>query len=49
MNYVAVAIGNVYERRLQIKTGFAIEEEAPILRHFTVKLRKILGAPMEHF
>jgi len=41
MNYVAVAMGNVYERRLQIKTGFAIEEEAPIMRHFTVKLRKI--------
>ncbi|MDO9254354.1 MAG: tryptophanase [Bacteroidales bacterium] len=41
MNYVAVAMGNVYERRLQIKTGFAIEEEAPILRHFTVKLSRI--------
>ncbi len=41
MNYVAVAMGNVYERRLQIKTGFAIEEEAPILRHFTVRLRRI--------
>jgi len=41
MNYVAVAMGNVYERRNQIKTGFAIEEEAPIMRHFTVKLRKI--------
>ena len=41
MNYVAVAMGNVYERRQQIKTGYAIEEESPILRHFTVKLRKI--------
>jgi tryptophanase len=41
MNYVAVAMGNVYERRLQITTGFEIVEEAPILRHFTVKLRKI--------
>ena len=41
MNYVAVAMGNVYERRLQIKTGLAIEEEAPIMRHFTVKLRRI--------
>ena len=41
MNYVAVAMGNVYERRHQITTGLAIEQEAPILRHFTVKLRKI--------
>jgi tryptophanase len=41
MNYVAVAMGNVYERRLQITTGLEIVEEAPILRHFTVKLRKI--------
>jgi tryptophanase len=41
MNYVAVAMGNVYERRHQIKTGFAIEQEAPILRHFTVKLKRI--------
>jgi len=41
MNYVAVAMGNVYERRHQITAGFAIEEEAPILRHFTVKLRRI--------
>ncbi len=41
INYVAVAMGNVYERRHQITTGYAIEEEAPILRHFTVKLSKI--------
>ena len=41
MNYVAVAMGNVYERRNQITTGLAIEHEAPILRHFTVRLRKI--------
>jgi len=40
INYVAVAMGNVFERRLQITTGLAIEEEAPILRHFTVKLKK---------
>ncbi len=41
MNYVAVAMANVYNRRQQITTGLVIEEEAPILRHFTVKLRKI--------
>jgi tryptophanase len=41
MNYVAVVIDNVHERRHQITNGFAIDEEAPILRHFMVKLRKI--------
>lgn len=41
MNYVAVAMANVYKRRHQITTGLAIEEEAPILRHFTVKLSRI--------
>ena len=41
MNYVAVAVANVYERRNQIKTGFAIAYEAPILRHFTIALSKI--------
>jgi len=41
MNYVAVAMANVYNRRHQITTGLAIEEEAPILRHFTVKLSRI--------
>lgn len=40
MNYVAVAMHNVFERRNQINTGLVIEEEAPILRHFTVKLAK---------
>jgi len=41
MNYVAVAMANVFERRHQITTGLEIVEESPILRHFTVKLRKI--------
>jgi len=41
INYVAVAMCNVYERRSLITTGLAIEQEAPILRHFTVKLRRI--------
>ncbi len=40
MNYVAVAMHNVFERRADIKTGLVIEQEAPILRHFTVKLAK---------
>jgi len=41
INYVAVAMGNVYERRHQITTGYVIEHEAPILRHFTVRLQRI--------
>ncbi|NOY51432.1 MAG: tryptophanase [Chlorobi bacterium] len=41
MDYIAAAIINVYDRRDQIKTGFEIVKEAPILRHFTVKLKKI--------
>jgi len=41
MNYVAVAMAIVFNRRHQITTGLAIEEEAPILRHFTVKLSRI--------
>jgi tryptophanase len=41
MNYVAVAMGNVFERRNEIKSGLEIIDEAPILRHFTVKLRRI--------
>ncbi len=41
INYVAVAMHNVFNRRNEIKTGLSIEQEAPILRHFTVKLSKI--------
>ncbi|MGB4655814.1 MAG: tryptophanase [Bacteroidales bacterium] len=41
LNYVAVAMANVFERRNSIKTGYAITYEAPVLRHFTIKLEKI--------
>lgn len=41
MDYVAATLGNVFERRKQIKTGYKIIHEAPILRHFTVELEKI--------
>ncbi len=41
MDYVAVALSNVFERRSQIKRGLRIINEAPILRHFTVELEKI--------
>ncbi|MEI8202761.1 MAG: tryptophanase [Bacteroidota bacterium] len=41
MEYVAVALGNVFERRNEIKRGYKILYEAPIMRHFTVELEKL--------
>lgn len=41
IEYIAATIINVYERRKEIKTGFKIVYEAPIMRHFTVELEKI--------
>jgi len=38
MDYVAAAMANVLERRNEIKAGLKIIDEAPIMRHFTVKL-----------
>jgi len=39
MLYVAECLKNVFDRRDQIKKGYAIVREAPIMRHFTVELR----------
>ncbi len=41
MEYVAVALGNVYARRKSITSGMKILKEAPIMRHFTVELDRI--------
>lgn len=41
MDYVATALGNVYERRMAIKHGYRITYELPIMRHFTVGLEKV--------
>ena len=41
LNYVAAVVNNVYERRNKILRGVRIKMEAPILRHFTVKLERI--------
>ena len=41
MDYVAASVINVFERRNNIKHGFKIVKEAPILRHFTVELERI--------
>ena len=41
MEYVAVALANVFERRNSIKSGLRITHEAPIMRHFTVDLARV--------
>jgi tryptophanase len=41
MDYVAVCLKNVFDRRKEIKNGYKIVREAPILRHFTVELQKV--------
>jgi len=38
MDVIAAAIKNVYDRRHEVKRGLKIVWEAPLLRHFTVKL-----------
>lgn len=40
MDYIAVALKNIYDRRNEITSGLEIVWESPILRHFTVELRK---------
>ena len=41
MNVIAAALKNVYDRRKEITRGVAIEWEAPLMRHFTVKLKRL--------
>ncbi len=41
MEYVAVALKNVFDRRERITRGVKILWEAPIMRHFTIELEKI--------
>merc|ERR1711902_173666 len=43
IDYIAVALRNVYNRRYEIKRGYKIIHEVPIMRHFTVKLEKLDG------
>jgi tryptophanase len=40
MDYIAVGMKNVYDRRDEISEGLKIVSEAPIMRHFTVELDK---------
>ncbi len=41
MDVIAAALKNVYDRRHEVKRGVAIEWEAPLMRHFTVKLKRL--------
>ncbi|HTX89312.1 MAG TPA: tryptophanase [Bacteroidales bacterium] len=41
MDVVATSLKNIYDRRDQIRSGFRILYEAPMMRHFTVQLEKI--------
>ncbi len=41
MDYIAASLANVYEKRESINKGFKITYEAPIMRHFTVKLERV--------
>jgi tryptophanase len=40
MDYVAAVVNNVFERRAGITNGVKIFWEAPIMRHFTIKLER---------
>jgi len=41
MDVVAVALKNIFERRNEITKGLKILSEAPIMRHFSVKLERV--------
>jgi tryptophanase len=43
VDYVAAVVRNVFEKRSEIKRGVKIGWEAPIMRHFTVKLERLQG------
>ncbi|MBT8394309.1 MAG: tryptophanase [Bacteroidia bacterium] len=40
MKYIAAVLKNVYDTRNEAKSGYTIIDEAPIMRHFTVKFKK---------
>lgn len=41
MDYIAASLSNVFERRDKITRGLKILYEAPIMRHFTVRLERL--------
>ncbi len=40
IDVIAVALKNVFDRRNEIKKGYVITREAPIMRHFTIEMEK---------
>jgi Tryptophanase len=40
MDYIAAAVKNVYDKRDEITKGFVITKELPIMRHFTIELKR---------
>ncbi|MDH6343768.1 tryptophanase [Parabacteroides sp. PFB2-12] len=40
MDVIAAALKNVYDRRDEITRGYRITKELPIMRHFTIELKK---------
>ena len=41
MDYIAATLKNIFDTREEAKSGYEITDEAPIMRHFTVKFKKI--------
>ncbi|MDP3313004.1 tryptophanase [Lutibacter sp.] len=41
MDYIAATLKNIFDTREDAKSGYKIVDEAPIMRHFTVKFEKI--------
>ncbi len=41
MRYIAAVLKNIYDSKDLAKRGYKIVDEAPIMRHFTVKLEKL--------
>jgi len=41
MDYIAATLKQIFDTRKEAKSGYEIVDEAPIMRHFTVKFRKI--------
>ena len=41
MDYIAATLQQIYDTRHEAKSGYIIVDEAPIMRHFTVKFKKI--------
>ena len=41
MDYVSATLKNIFDTRDEAKSGYIIVDEAPIMRHFTAKFKKI--------